>query len=70
MRFRVASAEVTCGHKRDPAIDRAFVLRKQTLPFDRLLFVIRLPCNAIWSWLFFAWRLGMLAEIEIVLMRC
>lgn len=32
------------------------------------LFVIQLAFNAVWSWLFFAWRLGLLAEIEIVVL--
>jgi translocator protein len=33
-----------------------------------ILFGIQLALNAVWSWLFFAWRLGMLAQIEIVLL--
>src|SRR5688572_24935700 len=30
------------------------------------LFVVQLALNAIWSWLFFAWQRGSLAQIEIV----
>jgi tryptophan-rich sensory protein len=32
------------------------------------LFVVQLALNALWSWLFFAWQRGRLAEIEIVLL--
>jgi translocator protein len=32
------------------------------------LFGIQLALNAVWSWLFFAWRRGLLAEVEIVLL--
>jgi tryptophan-rich sensory protein len=32
------------------------------------LFAIQLALNALWSWLFFAWQRGLLAEIEIVLL--
>jgi tryptophan-rich sensory protein len=32
------------------------------------LFVAQLAANALWSWLFFAWRLGALALGEIVLL--
>lgn len=32
------------------------------------LFVAQLAANALWSWLFFAWRLGALAFAEIVLL--
>jgi len=32
------------------------------------LFAIQLGLNALWSWLFFAWRRGLLAELEIVLL--
>jgi len=32
------------------------------------LFVVQLAFNALWSWLFFAWQLGTLALIEIVLL--
>jgi translocator protein len=34
------------------------------------LFGIQLALNALWSWLFFAWRRGLLAEIEIVVLLC
>lgn len=32
------------------------------------LFGIQLALNALWSWLFFAWQRGVLAEIEVVLL--
>lgn len=32
------------------------------------LFLIQLAANALWSWLFFAWRLGALAFVEIVIL--
>lgn len=32
------------------------------------LFAIQLAFNALWSWLFFAWQRGLLAEIEIVVL--
>ncbi|MBV7316583.1 TspO/MBR family protein [Shewanella sp. NIFS-20-20] len=32
------------------------------------LFVIQLAINALWSWLFFAWQLGMFAFIDIVIL--
>jgi tryptophan-rich sensory protein len=32
------------------------------------LFGIQLVVNALWSWLFFAWRRGTLAELEILLL--
>ena len=32
------------------------------------LFGIQLALNALWSWLFFAWQRGMLAQIEIVVL--
>ncbi len=31
-----------------------------------LLFIVQLGANALWSWLFFAWRLGAPAFVEIV----
>lgn len=33
-----------------------------------VLFVAQLAVNALWTWLFFAWRLGALASAEIVLL--
>ncbi len=33
-----------------------------------LLFVVQLAVNALWSWLFFAWRQGALAFIEVLLL--
>ena len=32
------------------------------------LFIIQLAVNALWSWLFFAWKLGALAFAEVVLL--
>lgn len=32
------------------------------------LFVAQLVCNALWSWIFFAWRSGALAFAEILLL--
>ena len=32
------------------------------------LFVVQLAANALWTWLFFAWRRGALASAEIVLL--
>ncbi len=32
------------------------------------LFLAQLIANALWSWLFFAWQLGWLAFVEIVLL--
>ena len=32
------------------------------------LFVVQLVANALWSWLFFAWRLGGLAFAEVVVL--
>lgn len=32
------------------------------------LFLLQLACNALWSWLFFAWHLGGLAMADIVLL--
>lgn len=33
-----------------------------------LLFAIQLAANALWSWLFFAWRLGAMAFAEVVVL--
>ncbi len=35
-----------------------------------LLFLAQLAANALWSWLFFAWRLGAAAFAEILLLWC
>ena len=32
------------------------------------LFVLQLILNSLWSWLFFAWQRGLMAELEIVLL--
>lgn len=34
------------------------------------LYLIQLAANALWSWLFFAWRLGALAFMEVLLLWC
>jgi tryptophan-rich sensory protein len=34
------------------------------------LFVVQLVANALWSWLFFAWREGALAFVEVLLLWC
>jgi tryptophan-rich sensory protein len=41
-------------------------LRNARVPLG--LFAIQLSLNALWSWLFFAWQRGLLAEIEIILL--
>ena len=33
-----------------------------------LLFVVQLVCNALWSWLFFAWHQGGLAMLDILVL--
>jgi tryptophan-rich sensory protein len=35
-----------------------------------LLYVVQLAANALWSWLFFAWRQGALAFAEVLLLWC
>jgi len=32
------------------------------------LFLAQLVCNALWSWLFFAWNLGLMALVDIALL--
>lgn len=32
------------------------------------VYVVQLALNALWSWLFFAWQRGLLAEIEILIL--
>jgi tryptophan-rich sensory protein len=34
------------------------------------LFIAQLAANALWSWLFFAWRQGGLAFAEVLLLWC
>lgn len=34
------------------------------------LFLAQLAANALWSWLFFAWRQGALAFVEVLLLWC
>jgi benzodiazapine receptor len=34
------------------------------------LYVLQLGCNALWSWLFFAWHRGLLAFADIVVLWC
>ncbi len=35
-----------------------------------VLFIVQLIANALWSWLFFAWRLGGAAFVEILILWC
>lgn len=35
-----------------------------------VLFIIQLIANALWSWLFFKWRLGGIAFLEILILWC
>lgn len=35
-----------------------------------VLFVVQLGANALWTWVFFAWREGALAVAEVVLLWC
>ncbi len=47
------------------------VWRRQDAPQRRralVLFLAQLAANALWSWLFFAWRNGMLAFAEVLLL--
>lgn len=37
-------------------------------PVALALFLVQLALNSLWSWLFFAWRQGALAFVEIVLL--
>lgn len=37
-------------------------------PLALTLFLVQLVVNALWSWLFFAWRQGMLAFVDIVVL--
>ena len=35
-----------------------------------VLFAVQLGFNALWSWLFFAWRFGSLAFVEVLILWC
>jgi translocator protein len=37
-------------------------------PIALSLFLIQLALNALWSWLFFAWHLGAMSSVEIVVL--
>jgi tryptophan-rich sensory protein len=37
-------------------------------PVALTLFLLQLAANALWSWLFFAWRQGLLAFVDIVVL--
>jgi tryptophan-rich sensory protein len=53
------------------AIAAWLVWRDKGFPGARValaLFVVQLALNALWSWLFFAWRRGLMAELEIVVL--
>lgn len=45
---------------------RSAGLRAVTLPIG--LFAVQLAVNALWSWLFFAWRLGAAAFADVLLL--
>lgn len=54
------------------AIAAWLVAREHAHPERRralVLFVVQLVFNALWSWLFFAWRRGALALAEVVLLE-
>jgi tryptophan-rich sensory protein len=44
------------------------VWRKDGFGFPIYLFVVQLAFNALWSWLFFGWRMGAAAFLEVVLL--
>ena len=46
--------------------DRGFAGARMALA----LFIAQLAANALWSWLFFAWRQGGLALADVVLLWC
>lgn len=51
------------------AVAARLVAREAPTPARRralALFVVQLAANALWTWLFFAWRLGAAAFVEIV----
>ena len=53
------------------AISAWLVWRKGGWPANRIalsLFIVQLAFNALWSWLFFAWNLGAVAFIEVLLL--
>ena len=46
--------------------DRGFASARTAL----VLFIVQLAANALWSWLFFAWRQGGLAFAEVLVLCC
>jgi tryptophan-rich sensory protein len=44
------------------------VWRKDGFGFPVYVFVVQLAFNALWSWLFFAWRMGAAAFLDVVLL--
>ena len=53
------------------AVAAWLVWRRKSAPSRQTalaLFVVQLGLNALWSWLFFKWRLGLFASIEVVLL--
>jgi tryptophan-rich sensory protein len=44
------------------------VWRKDGFGFPVYVFVVQLAFNALWSWLFFAWRMGAAAFLEVVVL--
>jgi translocator protein len=52
-------------------IDAWLVWREQGFRAARIslsLYIIQLAINALWTWLFFVWRLGEIAFIEIIIL--
>lgn len=50
------------------AVSAWLVWRRLSAPGARpalILFAVHLPINAVWSWVFFAWHLGLLATLNI-----
>lgn len=49
----------------------AWLIWRTNHPYKRnatLLFLTQLVLNALWSWLFFAWRLGAVSVVEILML--
>ncbi len=40
----------------------------QKAPFALMLYLVQLAVNALWSWLFFSWRLGLPALADVLLL--
>ena len=46
--------------------DRGFAGARTAL----VLFIVQLVANALWSWLFFAWRQGEMAFVDVLVLTC